>query len=91
MAVGSSGIRGRPGKTLRSTASRFRTRSGVFEDANALSVEDAVQGEQRFVTIGIDAFGRLLVVVYTWRGDAIRIIAARKATRTETRDYENQL
>jgi uncharacterized protein len=43
------------------------------------------------VTVGIDAFGRLLVVVYTWRGDAIRIIAARKATRTETRDYENQL
>jgi uncharacterized DUF497 family protein len=39
----------------------------------------------------MDAFGNILVVVYTWRGENIRIISARKATRTEIRHYENEL
>jgi len=36
----------------------------------------------------VDALARLLVVVYTWRGDAIRIISARKAAPQERRQYE---
>jgi uncharacterized DUF497 family protein len=40
----------------------------VFSDDTALTIEDDDPDEQRFVTIGIDAFGRVLVVVYTWRG-----------------------
>lgn len=44
--------------------------------------------EERFVTIGMDAFGRILVVVYTWREENIRIISARKATRHERRQYK---
>ncbi len=44
--------------------------------------------DERFVTVGKDAFGRILVVVYTWRGESIRIIAARKATRHERQQYE---
>jgi uncharacterized DUF497 family protein len=45
--------------------------------------------EERFVTIGMDGFGRVLVVVYTWRGNQrIRIISARKATRYERQQYE---
>jgi uncharacterized DUF497 family protein len=64
---------------------------GVFEDPNAITIEDNRLNEQRFVSLGMDAFGRLLVVVYTWRKDSIRIISARKATRTEVREYEGQL
>jgi uncharacterized DUF497 family protein len=44
--------------------------------------------EDRFVAIGMDALGRILVVVFTWRGDDIRIISARKATPNERRQYE---
>ena len=61
---------------------------GVFEDPYALTIDQIVRGEERHVTLGMDSFGRLLVVVYTWRGDIIRIISARTATRTEQRDYE---
>jgi len=39
----------------------------------------------------MDAEGRVLVVVYAWRGDAVRIISARKATAGERRSYEEQL
>ena len=63
----------------------------VFEDASALTLEQMVSGEERHATIGMDAFGRVLVVVYTWRGDNIRIISARKATRSEVRQYESEL
>jgi uncharacterized DUF497 family protein len=61
---------------------------GVLEDVRAITIEDNdAEGEQRFVTLGMDFLGRLLVVVFTYRGDAIRIISARKATRTEVKEY----
>lgn len=59
----------------------------VFSDDLALTIEDRRFEEERFITIGLDAFARILVVVYTWRGDEIRIISARKATRTERQQY----
>lgn len=46
------------------------------------------EGEQRFVSIGLDPVERLLVVVYTFRGEDIRLIFARRATRKERRAYE---
>jgi hypothetical protein len=46
--------------------------------------------EDRFVTIGVDALGRLLVVAYTRRGDDARLISARKATASERRQYEKR-
>ena len=64
---------------------------GVFEDPNALTLDQHVGGEERFVTIGMDGFGRLLVVVYMWQGENIRIISARKASRSEVRQYESEL
>ena len=54
-------------------------------------IDDYREGEDRYVTIGMDAFGRILVVVYTWREDAIRIISARKAVRYEVRQYEDEI
>ena len=44
--------------------------------------------ERRFVTFGMSAFGRLLVVAHTEQSDAIRIITARRAMRAERRLYE---
>ena len=50
-----------------------------------------MDGEERQVTIGMDAFWRVLVVVYAWRGETIRIISARKALRHEVKQYEQQI
>ena len=60
----------------------------VFDDFNSITIDDPDHGEERFVTIGMDGYGRILVVVYTWRGDTIRIISVRKATRHECKQYE---
>lgn len=45
----------------------------------------------RLDTIEMEAFGRILVVVYTWRNDNIRIISARKAVRSEVKQYESEI
>ena len=60
----------------------------VFFDDLAITIPDERFDEERFVTMGIDAFGRILVVVYTLREDEIRLISARKATRYEQQQYE---
>ncbi len=79
-------------------ASQNRTKHGVafeeaatvFADTLSLTIDDPLHSveEERFVTIGESALRRLLVVVHTERGDTIRIISARQATRRERKDYE---
>jgi uncharacterized DUF497 family protein len=62
---------------------------GVFYDEYALTMEDRDHEEQRFVVLGMDGFGRVLVVCYTYREpDIIRIISARKAEPRERGQYE---
>ena len=56
---------------------------GVFEDDSAITIEDTSSDEERFKTLGADFLGRLLVVVYTHRGDRIRVISARNAMAQE--------
>lgn len=63
----------------------------VFEDDSAVTIEDDDPDEKRSVTIGMDALARILVVVYTWRGEKIRIISARDATPGERREYQEGL
>ena len=61
----------------------------VFYDPNAISFEDVnSKGEARFIVIGLDSLGRLVVVVYTYRNNVIRIISARKASKAEQKTYE---
>ena len=60
----------------------------VLEDPNAITSDDPDQEEARYITIGMDASGRILVVVYAWREDVIRIISSRKATNHERKQYE---
>jgi hypothetical protein len=69
----------------------FADAVGVFEDEWALTIkEEYIEGEQRFVTMGMDFLGRVLVVVYTYRNDDIRLISARRATKRERRAYERK-
>ncbi|MGO8669102.1 MAG: BrnT family toxin [Desulfobaccales bacterium] len=49
--------------------------------------DEGSAGEQRFRKIGMDFLGRLLVVIYTYRGENIRLISARKATKKEAGQY----
>jgi uncharacterized DUF497 family protein len=65
----------------------------VFDDPYAITVTDDESDpeEQRFVTLGMGAACRLLVVVYTWRGKQIRIVSARPAELHEREEYEAQL
>jgi len=60
----------------------------VFSDDNAITIEDDFPDEERFVTIGMDALGRVIIIVYTYRENFIRIISARKATSHERKQYE---
>jgi uncharacterized protein len=60
----------------------------VFYDEMAITIHDVFTGEERFITLAMDALARVLVVVYTWCENRIRIISARKATRDERREYE---
>jgi uncharacterized DUF497 family protein len=69
----------------------FADTFAVFEDSNALTIEDNEHDEERFVTIGMDCFGRILTVAYTWRDENIRIISARKSTKSEAKQYESEL
>jgi len=68
----------------------FEEAATVFGDRLSLTVldPDHSRGEERFIVIGLSAFGRLLVVAHTERSDTIRIISARLATRGEKVSYE---
>ena len=61
----------------------------MLNDPLALTFEDdSTVGEQRFVTIGMNVFGSLMVVVHTPRGDRVRTISVRKPDPKERRNYE---
>mgnify|MGYP001814673512 FL=1 len=83
-----------PGKARTNLAKHgvdFADAVGVFFDSLAITISDLHQGEERFVTIGMDFLARVLVVVFAWRGSQMRIISARRASRAERREYEDSL
>ena len=60
-----------------------------LEDPNALTDTDPdASDEEHFICLGADPEGRLLVTVYTHRGDNVRIISSRSASPGERRRYE---
>jgi len=69
---------------------RFADAVGVFEDENAINIQDEHEHEDRYITIGRDFLSRILVVVYTFRDIVFRIISTRKATTHERKIYEEQ-
>jgi uncharacterized protein len=70
----------------------FEESSTVFGDPRSLTIPDPVHSrlEERFLTIGTSHRAKLVVVVHTERGDNIRIISARRASRGERRTYEER-
>ena len=66
----------------------FADAATALEDEMAVTVPDDDPDEERFVTPGEDALGRLQVVVYIWRNEEPRLISARKAEPHERRQYE---
>ena len=68
----------------------FADAATVLTDDLALTRPDDNPDEDRFVTLGMDALGRVLVVAYAWHDDEIRLISARRATPSERRQYERR-
>jgi uncharacterized DUF497 family protein len=68
----------------------FADAATVLTDDLALTRPDDNPDEERFVTLGMDALGRVLVVAYAWQGDVVRLISARRATASERRQYERR-
>ncbi|TMH18158.1 MAG: BrnT family toxin [Betaproteobacteria bacterium] len=68
----------------------FADAEGVFQDPLAVTMEDPdAEGERRFIAVGSGNATELLVVVYTMRGEEVRLISARRATRKERKTYES--
>lgn len=65
----------------------FADAATVLHDEQAITVRDDQADEERYVTIGMDALGNVLVVVYTWRDDRPRLISARNAKAQEREQY----
>ena len=60
----------------------------ALRDPLAVTIEDPdAISEQRFVSLGMDGLGRVLVVVHTQREERTRVISARKASRGESEQY----
>ena len=72
---------------LKKHAVDFADAATVLHDEQAITIRDDERGEERYVTIGMDALGNVIVVVYTWRGKRLRLISARKATPQEREQY----
>jgi len=69
----------------------FEEAATVFGDPFSITIYDPLHSkdEDRFVILGLSNKNRLLVVVHTDRYNKIRIISARKATKRERKQYEN--
>ena len=68
----------------------FTTAARVFKDENRLEIYDEAHSdtEDRYITIGvIDEVTYIVMVVYTERGETVRLISARKATEQERKMY----
>lgn len=79
-------------ENLRKHGISFSEASTVFGDPLSRTITDPLHSEEeeRFVILGKSGLQHTLIVVHTYRGDAIRIISARMATIRERKDYERR-
>ncbi len=91
MHIGAVTIEFDPAKArtnLRKHRVGFAHAEQALRDPLAVTIEDPdAEGEQRFVTIGMGALFRVIIVVHTPRGNRTRLISARKASRGEAEQY----
>jgi len=68
----------------------FEEAATAFRDPLSVTGPDPDHsiGEHRFVTFGFSSKGRVLAISHTERGDSIRVISARRATKQERKTYE---
>ena len=66
----------------------FADAVGALEDPLSLTLDDPHPTEDRFLNLGQDYLGRIVVVSWTFRGSDVRIISARLATPRERQSYE---
>jgi uncharacterized protein len=80
----------RPQQTFESMVLLSKEAASALKDQFAATARDLEHSvtEFRYITFGVSAQGRLLTVSHTERGNSIRIISARLATRTERKIYE---
>ncbi len=71
----------------------FQEATTVFGDPVSVTIPDPAhsQAESRFIILGKSHQGRILVVVHTERGDNVRVISARPASRRERKQYEQAI
>ena len=83
---------GKARSNIRKHGVTFEEASSVFADPLAAIFSDEAHSDEetREIMVGHSAEGRLIVVSFTERGEAIRIISARLATKRERRDYEQR-
>jgi uncharacterized DUF497 family protein len=62
----------------------------VLDDERAITLPDDHPSEERYLTFGMDAQGRVLALSYAVNGSTIRIVSARKATPRERAQYEDK-
>ena len=79
---------GKAAENLRKHGIDFADAVIALEDGNALTIEDKDHDEHRFKTLGMGPGLNILYVIHTYReNDRVRIISARKADRSETKQY----
>lgn len=68
----------------------FAEAKSIFDDPLQLTVADTDHSieEKRFITVGMSDRNRLLIMAHTIEDDKIRIITARRPTRSERKNYE---
>ncbi len=83
------------GSNLRKHKVGFERAASIFRDPRLLSIpdEEHSESEERWITMGLDDRGVLLVLSHKFmilgaESTRVRIISARKATKTETKQYE---
>ena len=73
---------------LRKHRVSFSHAEQVLHDTRAITIEDPdAEEEPRFITLGMDALGRVLVIVHTPRAESTRVISARRASPAEAEGY----
>ena len=83
---------GKAQSNLKKHGLTFEEASTALLDEQAVWIEDpSADGENRWIFWGLSERLRLLAVVVTLRGDRIRIISARKATKTEAKAYAQRI
>jgi uncharacterized DUF497 family protein len=78
---------------LRQHGVSFNEATEAFGDPLSVNMPDPDHsiGEERFLLLGLSSRGRLLVVSYAERGTRTRLISARIASRSERRQYEEEV